>query len=237
MNRVLSAITAIYLVFAVSASTAATAADLSTPEAAVKAYLEGVSASDFDAVLAATAVDRMSKSYDFVANIDRIKGLYPQMSMPATDPLFVAVNKAELTSHVALQIKTLIYGLLTTNPDINGKAVKMDANGAKDLMGIVRGARLSGLKIEKIGIASPAVLHSDVFQKTSIANAKVYGATTMTERVALLSFEGLTFAMGFTIMEYDGKWGIKDQSAAVAGLDSIPRRITSEDFEKLLRDK
>lgn len=86
-----------------------------TPEEAVAAYLEGVADRDLDAVIAASAVENKSKLFDFVAYVDRLKSLSPTRTlMPATDPLFVEMNKVGLVANVAGQVQYLAYGLMTT---------------------------------------------------------------------------------------------------------------------------
>lgn len=213
------------------------AADLSTPEGAIAAYIEGVAEQEFSAILAASAVENMSKGYNIVAHVDRLKALTPRIPMPSSDPLFIEINKIDFTGTIAGNVKFLAYGLMSTSGIVEGKSVKMDATGAAEFASAVRGDRLSGLELVKVAIPSPKILNSERYQVLAALAAKMYGADASTERVALLSFEGLHFAMGFSLLQYGDEWGVRDQTAPTAGFGGFGdlKRVTPGQFEELLK--
>lgn len=213
------------------------AADLSTPEGAIAAYIEGVADRDFSAILAATSAENMSKGVDFAVLVERLRLLTPRMPSPSTDDFFIEINKTDFTGQIVGQVKFLAYGLMTTNDILEGKSVQMDAAGADDFASVVRADRLSGLELVKVGIPSPRTVNSERYQLNATKIAKVYGADASTERVALISFEGLNFAIGFQLLQYGDEWSIMGQSSPISGLSpvGVPKRVSPEEFENMVK--
>ncbi|OCJ67346.1 hypothetical protein A6U97_00945 [Agrobacterium tumefaciens] len=213
------------------------AANFSTPEDAVTAYIEGVVQQDFDAILAATAAENMSAKFDFVASVDRLKALMPLTPAPATSPLFVKINKSGFEARIASQVKFLIYGLMTTNPVVEGNSAQMEKAAADGFATTVSTDRLAGVKLVKVAIPNPALQNSENYQLNAKNAAKVYGADASAERVALISFEGLHFAVGFHLFRYGNAWGVSDQMSSLAGLGGLgtPKRVTPETFADLVK--
>ncbi len=212
-------------------------ADLRTPEGAVATYIDGVARQDFSATIAATSVSETSKGFNFVAQVGRVLTLSPFTPAPASDPFFIEINKANFVAQIARQVQFLTYGLMTTKEILDGKTVPMDAAGAADFASAVRANRLSGLALVKVGIPKPKTLNSEIYQANAAKLAKIYGADGVTERVALVSFEGLQFMVGFTLLHYGDDWSIFRQSSDIASTNSLgaPKRVTPEAFEEMLR--
>lgn len=65
----------------------------------------------------------------------------------------------------------------------------------------------------------------------------MYGADTSTERVALISFEGLNFVVGFLLLRYGDEWFIRSQMSPIANIDvtGVPKKVTPDEFETLLQ--
>jgi hypothetical protein len=216
---------------------AVSAADLSTPEGAITAYIEGVAEQDFDAVLAATSVEKASEGYDLVAVVSRLRALIPGLPAPSSSPFLVAINKADFTAQIARQLKFLTYGLMTKSEIIEGNTVQMEGEGATDFVSVVRADRLESLELVKVDIPQPSLLNSERYQVNAGKMAATYGADTSTERVALVSFEGLNFAIGFTLLRYGEEWLIFSQNSNIAELPplGVPRPVTPDEYEKLLQ--
>jgi len=211
--------------------------DLTTPEGAIAAYIDGVTRQDLSAIIATSSADNMSKGFDFVAQVDRIRSLSPWTPAPASDPFFIEINKAGFVAQIAGQVKFLTYGLMTDKEILTGRQVLMDAAGATDFASVIRADRLASLALVKVGIPKPSLLNSEVNQKNAAKLAHIYGADSSTDRVALLSFEGLHFMIGFSLLRYGENWTIMSQSSAFAGLSSmgVPKRVTPEEFEEMLK--
>ena len=208
--------------------------DLTTPEGAVAAYIDGVARQDLDAIIAVTSIDKMTAGFDFVGYVDRLSAMTPIMPAPATSPFFKQINRASAVAQIAQQVRFLTYGLMTTNGVIEGKNVPMKAAEAADFATVVRADRLAGLRLAKVAIPLPQIMNSEKYQKTSARIAKVYGADASTERVALLSFEGLYFATGFTLLRYGQEWTVMSQSSPLSGMIALgtPVRTTQEEFDR-----
>ena len=210
--------------------------DLTTPEAAVAAYVDAIARQDFNAVIAATSVDRMTTGFDFVGYVDRLGALVPMVPAPATSPFFQQINRSVATAQIANQVRFLAYGLMTTSEVLQGKTVLMKAAEASDFATVVRTDRLAGLRLVRVGIPKPEIMNSERYQKNAVRLAMVQGAETSTERLALLSFEGLHFTLGFTLLRYGDEWTVMAQTSPIAGTKSMgtPSRVTPEAFQKAL---
>jgi hypothetical protein len=213
----------------------AASVDLTTPEGAVSAYIDGVARRDFKAIIAATSADRFSKGFDFVANVERLRALTPKEPAPATDPLFIEINKAEFVARIAEQLQMLAYGLMTTNDILHGGVVLMDRAKAADFANVVRADRLAGLKLVKTG--TPKVAKSEKYQAFFAKSAKTLGADTGTERLALVSFEGRYFEIGFSLLRYGDTWTVDQQVSLTTGgsITGAPKPVTPEEFDRMLR--
>jgi hypothetical protein len=207
--------------------------DLSTPEGAIAAYIDGVARQDFDAIIAATSVDRMAEGFDFVGYVDRLGALVPVMPAPATSPFFRQINRADAEAQIARHVRFLAYGLMTKSAILEGKTAPMTAAEASDFAAVVRADRLAGLSLVRVAIPKPEVVNSERYQKNAVRMAKNQGADALTERMALLSFDGLHFAAGFTLLRYGDGWLVMSQTSPVAGMDSLgtPFRTTPEEFD------
>ena len=67
--------------------------------------------------------------------------------------------------------------------------------------------------------------------------AATYGADEGTDRLALISFEGGHYAIGFSLLRFGGEWKVNTQSSAIAGTSNwgVPARTTPEEFELALQ--
>lgn len=211
--------------------------DLTTPEGAVAAYIDGVARQDLDAIIAVTSVDRMTDGFDFVGYVDRLGALATMTPAPATSPFFKKINRASATAQIAQQVRLLTYGLMTTNEILEGKTVPMKTAEATDFATVVRADRLAGLQLVKVSIPSPELMNSERYQKNSVRMAKVHGADASIERLALLSFEGLYFATGFTLLRYGQTWTVMSQSSPISGMSALgtPVRVTPDQFDRGLK--
>lgn len=218
---------------------AAGEAHFKTPEEAVTAFMEAVKKQDFEAILATTAVDRMSKGYDFIGQARQIKVIMPHYAMPTSDPFFVSVNKAIYTGQIARNVQYFTYSLMVINPILEGNTyVVADAPAAAtDMFYEVEAKRLSELSISKIGIPMPEKLNSDRQQRLFSRHAKIFQGDAATERVALLSFDGLNFLVGFSLIRYGDDWLVEEMMSEIAdvGFFKPAKRTTPDEFEALIR--
>ena len=206
----------------------AAASDLTTPQAAVAAYLDGVASHDLAAVLAASAVEPMSEQFDFPAYVDRYQMLNVAVPAPATDPMLVAINRANFTAQIAKQVQFLTYGLLSTVYIDHGRPLTMDAAGASAFAAEIDPSRLEALVVRQIGEFDLPADKQPRYRANAAAQAVTYGADEQVELGAVLDFEGATYQVGFTVLRYGQTWGVSSQSSALVGTSSLgtPQRVT-----------
>ena len=221
-------------------------AHFKTPEDAITAYIGAVTRQDLGAILATTSVERKSRNFDFLSQVDRKASMDVSDPMPATSPFFIEINKSIFSSYIAKQVQFLTYSLMSNNDIVKGKSVgpikiygsvKNNENIAIDFVNIVQSARLSDLSISKIGIPVPNDLNTDRTQANFVKIAKIYGADTMTERVVLLSFNGINFMVGFSLFRYGDEWLVDAQVSNYAGTSMFgtAQRITPAEFDNILK--
>ncbi len=227
--------TCVLLSATVLMASTAFASAFDSPEAAVSAYVEAVATLDFDAVLDATAVEDMGKAFDFVAYVHRLRAMTPTMPAPTGSDFFEQVNAVQFTATVAAQVKFLAIALLTTSTVVDGMTVMAPDNEAEIFAEQFDPARLGDLKLEKVAIPSPDLVSSERYLKNAAQQAGAYGADELTERAALVAFEGKHYVLGFTLARYGDDWGVMSQTSPIMGVSAlgVPVIATPEEFEDL----
>jgi hypothetical protein len=248
MRLLKSWIVAVVAVVASLWLTGAYAADeghFKTPEEAITAFMDALKKQDFEAILATTAVDRMSKGFDFVAQAEQIKVIMPYYAMPASDPFFTSVNKAIYTDEIARNIQYFTYSLMMTNNPVIIDALTEGTSyanpnyptAATDMFDAVQAKRLSELSISKIGTPLPEKVNSERQQRLFSQHARNFRGDAATERVVLVSFDGLNFLVGFSLIRYGDDWLVERVTSWIAETSSLApaKRITPDEFDALTR--
>lgn len=126
------------------------------PEAAIAAYIAGISEGDVEAILAASAVDEMAAGFDFGAYTERLQALALTTSMaPSEYPMFAAANRYQQASWILGQVRNLTYGLLS-DETIDGSIIApADAERVAAFVAAVDPTRLADLRLLDVGIARP----------------------------------------------------------------------------------
>ncbi len=209
-----------------------------TPEDAVTDYFDGVEQNDLQKILQSCAIDEMGEKFQFDLFTERLGALQPSSSLsPTNSPLFIEINKAQLTAQILNRVKIFSYSLLSgqTIDDSTG-VIPMDAASTTNFIKNVDLSRLSGIKLEKIGLPNKTLMESASYIKNASENAHIYGADESTERVALFSFEQGYYYLGFTLLRYGNSWKISAQTSPLAGTSVLgsPKTTTPADFESLI---
>ncbi len=208
----------------------------STPEDAITSFFEGLTQSDFNKILQACALNEISENFRFDTNIDRVQAFLPSQSYAPTDyPFYVELNKAQMASRIASEVKILAYSLLSTQEIDYSQTTRMDVDTAVSFMNEVDPARLADVEVQKIGLPNPAVMSSDRYKENAVKIARVYGADDSTERVVLFTFEQNYYMLGFTLLSYGENWKISILSSPIAGTSPLgdPVKTTKEEFESM----
>jgi hypothetical protein len=192
-----------------------------SPEDAVREYLAGVAAADVDRILATVAADEMAAGFQFEAYIDRLKAFLPFLApAPATDPLFIEMDRISLTDQVMDQARMLIYSLLT-DVDLEGSpTVNVDAAWAASFAAQLDLDRLAALTTEDVQFPEPELATSERMLANAASMAAIYGADELTERLALIELDGRRYLIAFTLLRYGDSWKVSSQSSALSGLPS-----------------
>ena len=212
------------------------AASYATPEAAVQAYIAGVAAADVGRILAATAVDQKAAGFRFDLYVDRLKAMLLATSLaPATSPFYIDLNRAQAAAQILGQARNLTYSLLTTEEIGNGTIAPADQARAEAFAKQLDPARLAGLKVEEIRRAGASRQNDPKYTANMVSAAKAFGADEWADLLALVSFEGKDYGVGFSLVRYGTDWRVADQVSNLAGTDSlgIAKPMTRDEYDSL----
>ena len=200
---------------------------LSTPEDAVREYLAGVADANVERILGATAVDEVSAGLRFDLFTERIGAFSPSAGYaPSEYPFFADMTRAMQTSQILNQVRMLAYSLLSDTPIgpevIRGSDLDPDPlRWGQEFVRQVDPSRLAGITL--IDIVQPDLERAESKLSRSLyaRMQATLGADDTTERLAIISFEGETYAVGFTLLRYMDEWLVNFQSSAFGGTDPI----------------
>jgi PBP1b-binding outer membrane lipoprotein LpoB len=208
-----------------------------TPEDAITHYFQGLAQSDFNKISQACAINEMSEKFKFDLYTERLGYLIPfQAQAPAEYPLYVEINKTQLSSQIFSRVRIFAYSLLSDEKVAEGKVVQIDAERTAAFMKDVDPKRLSGLELKKIGLPNKSLMSNAKYLENADKMARAYGADESTERVALFSFGGNDYYVGFTLLRYGDNWKIRDQTSPLANTNALgaPEKTTAEGFERMI---
>ncbi len=204
-----------------------------TPEDAIRQYLSGVVAGDVSTILEASAADQIGSRFDFTANAERLGAIQPLSGLSPTEyPLFADMDRTFAAAQILSQARVLVYSLLTTEKLDGSVIAPVDQARAQAFVQQVDPAHLAGLTVMDIRYPNAKLEHDPRNVKNEAAEAAIYGADELTERVALISLGGNLDEVGFTLLRYGDDWRIIGQSSPLANLPAsgaaVP--ITLDDY-------
>jgi hypothetical protein len=214
------------------------AVSFATPEAAITAYLDGVAGNNVEKILQAAAVNEMAAGFHIDRQVERLGGvLNPFMDLAPSDyPFYVDMNKVQLASRILNQVKAFTYSLLS-DVKVDGTLVlNVNADAVATLTKAMDPQRLAGIKVERIDIPAKTLMNDPKYISNATKSAAVYGADESTERVALFSFEGNDYVVGFTLLRYGDTWKVSNQSSPIAGTSvfGTATKTTVDDYQNLI---
>ncbi|CAG0936392.1 hypothetical protein TFLX_05265 [Thermoflexales bacterium] len=208
-----------------------------TPEDAITHYFQGLTQGDFQKIAQACAIDEMSEKFKFDLYTERIGYLIPiQSQSPSEYPLYIEINKTQLSSQIFTRVRIFAQSLLSHEDVASGKTIKIDAERTAAFIKDVDPKRLSGLELKKISLPNAELMNNVKYQENAAKQARIYGAAEFTERVALFSFEGNYYYLGFTLLRYGENWKISSPTSVIAQTSAMgnPTQTTVEEFEKII---
>jgi hypothetical protein len=212
-----------------------------TPDEAVKAYLAGVAANDFDAVLATCAIQQMATGYrfDIAAPYYSIIDL-SFMWAPATNTFYQQVNAGLATGQITRTVLDLSYSLLlANNPDFadlikSGSPIAgVDAAKAQAFATAVDPSQLTGLSVIEVRFPKASIENDPRTAKNFATRASIYSADEWTERVALVTLDGQDYVVGFGLVRYGSDWFVAYPNSSLYGTPTtgVATPITQEEFD------
>jgi hypothetical protein len=204
-----------------------------TPEDAIAYFFEGVAQGDLAKILQSSAIDEMSENFKFDLYVERLRAFAPFQSFaPANYPLYVEINRAEMTSRISNEVKLLAYSLLAGDDIDFDRTILMDIDGARNIVSSVDPSRLAQLELIDVSLPSPTMMNSARYHEIALRIAGTFGADDSTERVALFSFEQNDYILGFSLLRYGDTWKISSATSPISGTSSlgIAEKITQEEF-------
>lgn len=209
----------------------------STPEAAITAYLDGIKQQNVSAIFTASAIDEPAEQFDFQAYADRLQAM-PLVTSPAPAeyPFYAEMNRVRRQNEVLSQVRNLAYSLLSTETIDGSIIANPGSERVQAFITDVDPSRLGGIELVEIGAPSPDLLSSTRYQENAAKQAAIYGADELTERVALLSFEGKHYLLGFTLVRYGDGWKVMSQTSNLAGTSALGTvtQTTPDEFAALI---
>lgn len=207
-----------------------------TPEDAIAHFFEGLIQGDLGTILQSSAIDEMSENFAFDLYVDRLRAFMPIQSFaPADYPLYVEINRAEITARLSTQVKLLSYSLLAGDEIELDRTTIMELEGAQNLVLQVDPSRLAQLEVIEVSLPNPTAMSSDRYKENMLRLAVTYGADEATERVALVSFEDNDYLLGFSFLRYSDNWKISSLNSPLAGTTVLGAATltTREEFAEL----
>ena len=207
-----------------------------TPEDAVLEYMAAVAGGDVERILETVAVDELSEGFRFDLMIDRFGVFQPLYSLsPADYPFYVEMNRTHQTARVLGQVRSLVFSLLS-DIEIDGIPVPdVDRAWALDFIQDVDPSRLDALTLIDVQIVNDDFLDSTQYQVIAALQARTAGVDEFTERLALFSFGGDLFYVGFTLVRNGDSWKVSEQFAPAAGTNAFGSAtpITADEWDEL----
>lgn len=215
-----------------AASAAATSAVRATPEDAVRQYLVGVAANDADEVLQACAIDEVATHFQFDLQAERLQAILPTtFLLPSSYQFYAGLNRYAQAYQIFVELRGLSYSLLSSHP-VDQTITPVTADQAQQLVKDLDPSHLAGLTV--VSVKFPiAKFATDAHTLSNFAaEAKVYGADELTERLALLQLNGQYYAVGFTLVRYGSDWKVLNQVSNLAGMPATgaAQQTTPGDF-------
>jgi hypothetical protein len=210
-----------------------------SPEEAITYYFEGLAQADANKILQACAINEMSEKFRFDLFVERMTVLMPmQFLSPADSPLYIEINKMQLSAQILNRVKIFSYSLLSSEEVEEGKAILIDTERTNIFIKDVDPKRLSQMELQKIGLPYTSLMDNPKYLENAAKVAHTYGADESTERVALFLFEQNYYYLGFALLRYGENWKISDQVSQLAGTNILgaPQKTTVEEFEYLINN-
>jgi len=196
-----------------------------TPEKVIERVVDRIRGGDLAGVLEASAIGEQAGGYDFPAFSKRLSAMVLNTQMaPAGPKLYDDINKLQLAWQISRQVKFFAFSF-NGSEKADGKTVFLPPDDPKSnerinaFIASVDPAKLAGLKIVKIARLGLEQTNERV-KKNFSDQAKLYGASELSERMVLYSLDGRYFCGGFSLIRYGTAWKLNGLYSTLGGTDA-----------------
>jgi hypothetical protein len=198
----------------------------------VRQYLAGVAANDADKVFDACAIDEAATRFQFDLQAERLQAIMPStFLLPSGYQFYAGLNRYGQAYQIFYELRGLAYSLLTSQP-VDQFTSPVTADQAQQLVKDLDPSQLAGLTV--VSVKFPIARYATDAHTLSnfAAEAKVYGADELTERLALFQLNGQYYDVGFTLVRYGSDWKVLNQLSTLAATPTTgaAQQTTPGDF-------
>jgi hypothetical protein len=204
-----------------------------TPEDAVGQYLAAFASSNAGQLMGACAIDEVAAHFQFEAQATRLQVIEPnQFLLPTSYAFYADLDKYGQAYVNFSQVRGLALSLLTSQP-VDQLITPVTADQAQQYVKSADPSLLAGLKVAEIKFPIAKFAADPKALANFAAQAKVYGADELTERLALVALNGKDYAVGFTLVRYGSDWKVLNQISNLAGTPAsgAAQPMTQSDFD------
>jgi len=216
-----------------AAAPVASGSTRATPEDAVSQYLAAFASNNAGQLLDACSINEVAAHFQFETQATRLQVIMPNQFLLPTGYAFYADLDRYGQAYVNFnQVRGLALSLLTTQP-VDEPIVPVTADQARQYVKSADPAQLTGLKVVEIKFPMAKFVADSKTLANFAAQAKVYGADELTERLALIAWNGKDYAVGFTLVRYGSDWKVLSQVSNLAGTSATgaAKLVTQSDFD------
>lgn len=170
-------------------------------EEVINEFFEGLNNDDIEIIKRAYALDYRAMSYDFEAEAEILKVVTPQAAIPNSESFYSEINKLYFEGQIATDLRRFIFGL--KNQDLyEGVSIGLD-DLDKDLDQFLDDFdELDYMEIIDIYWFSD-LIDNEKQQERIDEWSKIYDAEDIIYIVTVFESDGVEYAVGMTIYEYD----------------------------------
>ncbi len=209
----------------------------STPEEAIRYYLDALAQGDIDKALSVCAIQEYVDHHDSLAKNKRLKGfLLLHTPGPRNNPTFKDLHLWERTAYYARNIRMFYYSLYFDGAlDMTERDEKGDKLAAM-FNDIGTSLRLD-FSIKDIVASNAEFIENPRYITNLNMRLKIDGAQAHAERVLFFRFKDKYYVAGFELLRYGKDWKIVEMGAAFANLpySGILKRYGS--YDELLQNE
>jgi hypothetical protein len=211
--------------------------DFDSPEAAIGHFANSIANNDLTGALQAFAINDYADNFDFTAMSERtgVINIYQSLA-PSEYSLYAQLNRLELLSKYAFNIKLFCYSFYSSEP-LDGSTILLqdEPERVEAFIASVNPEQLANLTIKRVFRINAL---SERMKQNWQAQAKPIGADEITELVILYELDGSYFLGGFSLLRYKESWKISALSSVLAGMDALGgvSETTPEEFEKFVAE-